>query len=347
VLVGATLLLAFVIILVYRWRKKKSLTPIGSRKPTKKSPEPKTQRSFAPVAPWNNDQANYGPTLDKSRWDMNSSAGSLIFHKPAPVFSRPDTSSSHRSSPLGMMHQLPSQSRFPPPNPLPSPSPLAERSVLYIDPRESRLQFTMIQPRRASVASSSPVLPIEGPGVDDDSISHKRRSSTPSIVQVQAVKGLTTSPPKDSRFSWTNSQAPKTPMDLSRFSIATSASSIPRYRTVESWVGHQANRLDEEVIQGYLEKEIESRMHRMSNRPDASAVTITTTLVAEKDTKESTSRQSNTGPPPTIRRPGGTARHSRLRASDYMQHPGTEVRIPRVSLIPSEILDGKVGQSEL
>jgi hypothetical protein len=274
---------------------------------------------------------------------MNSSAGSLL-NKPAPAFSRPDTSSTHRSSPLGMHHQLPSQSRFPPPNPLPSPSPLAERSVLYIDPRESRLQFTMVQPRRASVASSSPVLPIEGPGMDDD-WSQKRRSSTPSI-HLHEVKEVNRSPPKNSRFSWTNSQAPKTPLDLSRFSIATSASSVPRYRTVESWVGHQAGRLDEQAFQGFLEKEIESRIDRLSTKPEASAVTITTTSVPERDTRDTTPRQTHTNPP-AVRRPGGTARHSRLRASDFMQHPGTEVRIPRVSLIPSEILDSKVGHGEL
>jgi hypothetical protein len=333
--------------MIYRWRKKKSLPRIGSRNGSRKSPEHKIQEPFVPVAPWNNDQTIYAPTLDKNRWDMNSSAGSLIFHKPTPAFSNPDSSSSHRASPLGM-HQQPSQSRFPPPNPLPSPSPLAERSVLFIDPRESRLQFTMMQPRRASDASSSPVLPIEGPGVEDLSVSEKRRSSVPSLLHAQGVNEFTKSPPKASRFSWTNSQAPKTPMDLSRFSIATSTSSVPRYRTVESWVGNQAGRLDEEVFQGYLQKEIESRIHRMSTRPNASAVTITTTHMADKDTKDSTSRQSNIIPPSAaVRRPGGTARHSRLRASDFMQHPGTEVRIPRVSLIPSEILDSKVGQSEL
>jgi hypothetical protein len=325
--------------MIYRWRKRKSIPLFGTRNQSTNNSEPKFKPVFTPVAPWNNDSSLYDQGLDKRRWDLNSSAGSLVFNKPAPAFSRPGTSSSHRSSPLGMHHQQPSQSRFPPPNPLPSPSPLAERSMLYIDPRESRLQFNMVQPRRASVASSSPVLPIEGPGVDDSS-SQKRRSSTPSITG--PLKDFTTSPPKASRFSWTNSQAPKTPQDLSRFSVATSASSIPRYRTVESWVGQQAGRLDEEAFQGYLQHEIESHI-----KPDASAVTLTTTLIAEKDPKESTSRISNYPPPVAKRGPPPVVRHSRLRASDLMQHPGTEVPLPRVSLIPSEILDGKVGNSSL
>jgi hypothetical protein len=49
--------------------------------------------------------------------------------------------------------------------------------------------------------------------------------------------------PKVSRFSWTNSQAAPTPHDP-HFSINTNRSSIPRFRTVESWVGQQAQRIE-------------------------------------------------------------------------------------------------------
>lgn len=337
--------------MIYRWRKKKPLLLVGRRrKQSKSTPEPKIQGPFAPIPPWQKEWQNetlYAPAIDKNRWEFNSSSGSLL-NKPQPAFSRPDTSNSNRSSPLAI-HQTPSQSRFPPPNPL--PAPLAERSVLFIDPRASRIQFSSM--RRASIASSSPGPPIEGVEAADPRPSQKRRSSTPSItpsLSQDVLKELQTTPPKASRFSWTNSQAPKTPMDVSRFSIATSTSSVPRYRTVESWVGVQAGRLDESVFQGYLEKEIEERMARSQHSGETLGVTGTTAVIHEAS--EPTSNGHNEGetyasPPQVSKRyvPAPTRRTSKLRASDFMQHPGNKIVTPRVSLIPSEILDSRFGRT--
>jgi hypothetical protein len=165
-------------------------------------------------------------------------------------------------------------------------------------------------------------LPIEGPrrpGLTEE----KRRSSTPTIVPY-TTKTPKPSPPKDSRFSWTNSQAPKTPIQpaeiTSRFSVATSRrSSVPRFRTVESWVGQQADHLEERAFQEYLEREIEDKISEPTGP-----------RVPRKQIKDGNNRlvtQSSDSPM-------------------FRQHPGTEVRLPRVSLIPSEILDTRLGPRE-
>jgi hypothetical protein len=287
---------------------------------------------------WNNTVPVYPSALwEKPIWEMNSSSGSLL-SKPIPTYARPDTSSSMRPSVLGL--QQPSRSPFPPPNPLPSPSALAERGVLYIDPRESRPQFHFSQPRRASVASSTS-LPIEGPRRAD---SHKRTSSLSSISPLERMmdsmeerghgRGQSRDVPiKDSRFSWTNSQAPKTPLeqsrlDTSRFSVATSTSSVPRFRSIDSWVGHQATRLDEHQFQEYLEMEIENKIQYQ--RPPQASTGI--------DVAGSSSRSAREKREPY---------NSGLSASFFMQHPGTEVPLPAGSRIPSAILDTKIGPREL
>lgn len=133
---------------------------------------------------------------------------------------------------------------------------------------------------------------------------------------------------KDSRFSWTNSQSGKTANDTSRFSVATSASSAPRFRTVESWVGHQASQLDEHQFQQYLEKEIESRVSVMGVQPKTAAG------LAGAKSAHAVSRMQ----------PYKTD----MRDSNYfMQHPGTKVPLPNGSRIPSAILDTKIGPREL
>lgn len=114
--------------------------------------------------------------------------------------------------------------------------------------------------------------------------------------------------PKDpnaqSRFSWTNSQAPRTPgADQSHFSIATSArSSVARFRTVESWVGNQAGRIDEDRVQDHFKQ-----------------------TVPVPDVPEQYKHRTNAS-----------------EATIFNVHPGNEVVIPRRSRIPSEILDKRV-----
>ena len=335
---GGTLLITILAITLYRWRARKSQLLSHKRRPVSKPLPPEPRDQTPPGRPW---AALYAATRDENRWDVHSSAGSLL--KPAPAFSRQESPSSRRPSIPG--GQQPSRSPFPPPNPVPIPSSLADRSVLFVDGRDSRTEFDGGRAATMTSDVSSAVFPIEGPGIDDDveqgsdgwrererEEQQLARSATAAAAargRGEAAAGGRGSAPKPSRFSWTNSAAPKTPVmtatagmtDVSRFSVATTASSVARYRTVESWVGHQASRLEEEAIQNYLEREIEERIMAAS----------------------STSRESKGGGG------GGGAQPKRGNSnfSALLYHPGTEVPLPRVSLIPSDILDSKIGPRDL
>lgn len=167
-----------------------------------------------------------------------------------------------------------------------------------------------------SLQPSSPVLPIERSSREFFAESDASHQSIPTYLRDHE---LYSSPPKVSRFSWTNSNAPKTPNE-SRFSIATSTSSVPRYRTVESWVGAQTGRIDPAKFQDHLRREYEA-----SNREPVPEV-------------------------PSLPPPKSPSRRSKLvkhrphmsDASVFRVHPGTRIDIPRTSLIPSEILDTRI-----
>jgi hypothetical protein len=340
---GGTLLITILAITLYRWRARKSQLLSHKRRPVSKPLPPEPRDQTPPGRPW---AALYAATRDENRWDVNSSAGSLL--KPAPAFSRQESPSSRRPSIPG--GQQPSRSPFPPPNPVPIPSSLADRSVLFVDGRDSRTEFDGGRAATMTSDVSSAAFPIEGPGIGDD-VEHGSdgwrerereeqqlaRSATAAAAargRGEAAAGGRGSAPKPSRFSWTNSAAPRTPVltatsaaagttDVSRFSVATTASSVARYRTVESWVGHQASRVEEEAIQNYLEREIEERITAAS----------------------STSTESRGGG--GGRSGGGGARAKGGNSCDMLMHPGTEVPLPRVSLIPSDILDSKIGPRDL
>ena len=311
---GGTLLITILAITLYRWRARKSQLPSHKRRPVSKPLPPEPRDQTPPGRPW---AALYAATRDKNIWDVNSSAGSLL--KPAPAFSRQESPSSRRPSIPG--GQQPSRSPFPPPNPVPIPSSLADRSVLFVDGRDSRTEFDGGRAATMTSDVSSAVFPIEGPGIGDDveqgsdgrrEREREEQQLARSATAAAAARGRG-SALKPSRFSWTNSAAPRTPVltaaagttDVSRFSVATTASSVARYRTVESWVGHQASRVEEEAIQNYLEREIEERITAASS---------------------------------TARR----GRESKESRADMLMHPGTEVPLPRVSLIPSDILDSRI-----
>jgi hypothetical protein len=119
-------------------------------------------------------------------------------------------------------------------------------------------------------------------------------------------------------------------VETSRFSDATSrrSSSVTRFRTVESWVGQQANQLEERSFQEYLEREIQDKI--LESPPPPPKVP----------------RKGGGGPPPSKGMMGAGGGRLITQNSDspfFRAHPGTEVRLPRSSLIPSEILDGKLG----
>jgi hypothetical protein len=134
-----------------------------------------------------------------------------------------------------------------------------------------------------------------------------------------------------SRFSWTNSNAPQTPHDpsrdtvnapaLGRDSFMTSRSSVPRFRTIDSWVNQQSTRVVEQSLK---------QQFRM---------TQSTTYSDEDSVPEMP-------PMPKALNSSSLAKDAKIQRRDtvdtapiFKQHPGTEVRFSTRSTVPSEVLD--------
>jgi hypothetical protein len=156
-----------------------------------------------------------------------------------------------------------------------------------------------------------------------------------------------------------------------RFSIASSTTSIPRYRTVESWVGQQTIQVEDQRFQEQLKQQIvvaveevdediniSPKVHLGSPRlPPMERRESEDTLPSMPDLPArfaSAKRVNDPALPPCPPAPGvpekdikedeAKTRHT-TQGSDapiFRAHPGTEVRIPRGTFIPSEILDGKI-----
>lgn len=165
-------------------------------------------------------------------------------------------------------------------------------------------------------------------------------SNRPSISQRPGIGGAFMS-----RFSWTNSNAPQTPHDPSRDTVAqpigrdsfmTQRSSIPRFRTVDSWVNQQSNRVEEQRLK---------QQFRMTQSSTSSAegddVDEVPEMPAVPEKMKSKSAASGGG------LAGKDIRHHQRHdttttvqtAPIFKAHPGTEVRFSVRSTVPSEVLD--------
>lgn len=210
---------------------------------------------------------------------------------------------------------------------LPSPQPVtarkssarsissyAKEESVQDDVNETQPSRPRSQRRPPSGQPSSPVLPVGRPSREFFEESDLSFQSMPTYLR-DAGLSSTSSPQKVSRFSWTNSQVPKTPQE-SRFSFATSVSSVPRYRTVESWVGVQAGRIDAAKLQQHLRQQA-NRKNSVPSVPDL-------------PTKQPSRPQSK------------KLMRQQKRVSDksiFKVHPGTKIKLSRESVVPSEILD--------
>lgn len=131
-----------------------------------------------------------------------------------------------------------------------------------------------------------------------------------------------------SRFSWTNSNAPQTPHDPSRDtaiagpgrdSFMTQRSSVPRFRTIDSWVNQQSTRIEEQKLK---------QQFRMTQ----------STTYSDEDSVPEMPRV-----PSTLSKEVKHARHDTVdTAPIFKQHPGTEVRFSTRSTVPSEVLETRV-----
>jgi hypothetical protein len=137
-----------------------------------------------------------------------------------------------------------------------------------------------------------------------------------------------------SRFSWTNSNAPQTPHDPSRDTVnqpvvgrdsfVTTRSSVPRFRTIDSWVNQQSTRVEEQRLKQQFRMTQSTTYSDDDNVPEMPAV--------PKDLKPVSSGLA-----------GKNIKHQRHDTVDtapiFKAHPGTEVRFSTRSTVPSEVLD--------
>lgn len=168
-----------------------------------------------------------------------------------------------------------------------------------------------------------------------------------------------------SRFSWTNSNAPQTPHDpardtatqvYGRESFMTQRSSVPRFRTVDSWVNQQANRIEVQKLKDQFRLTQTSTVYSGDEERDLapSIPEIPKNLSQQRGFTPSHARVASNDrtpltPPPQPRLgglPGRNIKHERHdtrttvdTAPIFRQHPGTEVRFSTRSMVPSEVLD--------
>lgn len=164
-----------------------------------------------------------------------------------------------------------------------------------------------------------------------------------------------------SRFSWTNSNAPQTPGEpiqgtyqAGRESYMTTRSSVPRFRTVDSWVNQQTNRIEAQKLKEQFRLTSTSTIYSGDEEhdhvPEVPAMPKNVERLRESSAPMSASlplRAPATPPlPPSMGLPGKNIKHERHdtrttvdTAPIFKQHPGTEVRFSTRSAVPSEILD--------
>jgi hypothetical protein len=164
-------------------------------------------------------------------------------------------------------------------------------------------------------------------------------SNRPSISQRPAFGGAGGIA---SRFSWTNSNAPQTPHDPSRDTVAqsvaresfmTSRSSVPRFRTVDSWVNQQSNRVEEQRLKQQF-RMTQSTTYSDDDIPEMPALPASIPKNANGITRQPSTKSGLVG------RDIKHQRHdTQTTAPIFKAHPGTEVRFSTRSAVPSEILD--------
>lgn len=142
-----------------------------------------------------------------------------------------------------------------------------------------------------------------------------------------------------SRFSWTNSNAPQTPHDPSRDTVAqpigrdsfmTQRSSVPRFRTVDSWVNQQSNRVEEQRLK---------QQFRMTQSSTYSGEGDDTDEVPEMPAVPKNLKESSGLAGRDIKHQRHDTTTTVQTAPIFKAHPGTEVRFSVRSTVPSEVLD--------
>lgn len=141
------------------------------------------------------------------------------------------------------------------------------------------------------------------------------------------------------------------------------AESVTRYRTVESWVGHQAGKYEEVRIQERIRMQIDEAIREVNEAGSMKSgiegrgpLSPPPGLVERGETPVMPSVprkfQAVGASKPNVPEKeigtddGARAKHVTTGSDVYMVHPGTKVEIPRAKHIPSVILDGTLAPRE-
>ncbi|KAI8932126.1 hypothetical protein NX059_011010 [Plenodomus lindquistii] len=228
--------------------------------------------------------------------------------------------------------------------------------------------------RNDSATPSSPVLPVQGlrqsastrntrsldGDVDelrypDDSPTQRALPPPPTFRQFLSNRPSASQRPglggaMPSRFSWTNSNAPQTPHELSRDTAAapigrdsfmTQRSSVPRFRTVDSWVNQQSTRVEEQRLkQQFRMTQSSTSSGGGDHDRDIDTVPEMPPVPKNLSLSRSASNRSAAGGGGLAGKNIKHARHdTQTTAPIFRAHPGTEVRFSVRSEVPSEVLD--------
>lgn len=205
------------------------------------------------------------------------------------------------------------------------------RNTRSLDGDESTLDFPDLPQRPPSNLPAPPTF-------------RQFLSNRPSISQRPGFGGAAAGGIA-SRFSWTNSQAPQTPHDPSRDtavqsvgrdSYMTSRSSVPRFRTVDSWVNQQSNRVEEQRLKQQF-RMTQSTTYSEDEVPEMPALPPAAPKNASGITRTPSGKSGLVGR--DIKHQRHDTRDTQVTAPVFKAHPGTEVRFSTRSAVPSEVLD--------
>ncbi|OCK81854.1 hypothetical protein K432DRAFT_380911 [Lepidopterella palustris CBS 459.81] len=370
--IGATIIVVMIIFAIYTMRKRGVTLAQTIKRTRKTKPQPQGPPPFKP-----RNWTTPAYTWDRNEpFDYRSK--DLPITPPHPAMTRSGSNSSQRPLMLQMRNQsFPQQ---PSANRSTSPDDSNTRSFLFDSPprspplsshnrNSSNTPSSPVLPFQASRESAStsntrsqlsselqyPQPPFKSSGTPQPppptfrQFLFNRRYSNPSpkLSFDQMV----------SRFSWTNSQAPQTPKNatrasnlnltgplsgttLARESVATSRSSVARFRTVDSWVDQQAQRVEEQRLREQLR--VQGSVFISNDVDEEERVPEVPVLPKNvMNMRESEGTGAAAGNVTKQKRRETSTTLTSETATIFRQHPGTEVRMSTRSLVPSEILNSK------
>ncbi|KAF2800181.1 hypothetical protein K505DRAFT_331874 [Melanomma pulvis-pyrius CBS 109.77] len=368
--IGATIIIVMILLAIHTMRKRgltlAEAVKHGKYQVTRRGPPPPPPKANG--AAWDNK-----PPYSVQYGSMRNDA--VTPPPPAASLARSGSSSSQR--PLMALNRSESFNRQAITERSVSPGTVPQSFLLDSPPRRNNTNNS--RKRSISATPSSPVLPLQNPRRSAStrntrSISEASELKYPEAAQEtqeQALSPLRPPPtfkqflfnrpsvsgrpagPGVSRFSWTNSNAPQTPHDpqrdtnshtIGRDSFMTQRSSVPRFRTINSWVDQQTNRLEEQKLRDQFRNTQMSTASVEEERDIVPEVPMLPKSVI--GLKDGAKIPATPAPLRSNGLPGKNVKHERHdtrttvdTAPIFRQHPGTEVRFSTRSAVPSEILD--------